>query len=133
MSNNDWKSETPSKWAKEKQDTGVKRFDDPELGPEFIRQCGIIFPSVPPELLMGFALNAGVRENTTGFITGLADERPPKKAKPPLGGVATQSFHELGMFGVEGGPRERACTRQRFSMEHRRRFKGCSIPARSGW
>ena len=102
MSTQNWKSHTPLAWAKEKEREGLNRFDNPQIGPEFIRQVEIIFPNVPPELLMGFALNAKVNENTTGFITGLADERPPRSAKPPLGGVATQSFHELGMFGVEG-------------------------------
>ncbi len=94
---------SPEAWAEDHVAEGLQRFGD--FGNEFRRQCGIVFPGVPPELLMGFALNGGVSENTTGFITGLEDERPPRRERPPLGGVARQAFHELGMFGVEGGPR----------------------------
>jgi N-acetylmuramoyl-L-alanine amidase len=96
--------ESPAQWAKGKRKEALRRFD--EFGGEFERQCKIVFPGVPPEAIMGFTLNGGVKENTTGFITGLEDERPPKRERPPLGGIAAQKFHELGMFGVEGGPRE---------------------------
>jgi N-acetylmuramoyl-L-alanine amidase len=96
--------ESPAQWAKDRRKEGLRRFD--EFGDEFVRQSKAVFPGVPAEALMGFTLNGKVKENTTGFITGLEDERPPKRERPPLGGVSAQKFHELGMFGVEGGPRE---------------------------
>lgn len=70
---------------------------------DILRITRALAPNAAPEFFMGVASNGGLRENTTGFRTGLADERT--AARPPLGGVATQSFHELGWFGVEGGPR----------------------------
>jgi N-acetylmuramoyl-L-alanine amidase len=94
----------PHEWAKDVVAEGARRFK--EFGEEFTRLSNAVYPGVPPEALMGCALNGKPGENTTGFITGLEDERPPQRETPPLGGVASQNFHELGMFGVEGGPRK---------------------------
>ncbi len=112
----EYRSSLPSVWGAGKRRDGIDRFND--FGVEFIRQSNIIFPGVPPELIMGFAMNGGKFENTTGFRTGLPDEHRPN---PPAGiacapvlregqrefGSASlhQQFHEIGMFGVEGGPR----------------------------
>ncbi len=70
---------------------------------DILRISRALAPNAAPEFFMGVASNGSLRENTTGFRTGLADERT--AARPPLGGVATQSFHEIGWFGVEGGSR----------------------------
>ena len=45
-----------------------------------------VFPSVPPEVILGFCANGSFRENTTNA-----------KNPPP--------FHEIGLFGTEAGPR----------------------------
>lgn len=71
---------------------------------DIVRIAHAIAPNAAPEFFVGVASNGALRENTTGFLTGLADERAPGTS-PPLGGVASQTFHELGWFGVEGGPR----------------------------
>ncbi len=71
---------------------------------DIVRISHALAPNAAPEFFMGVASNGGLRENTTGFLTGLPDERA-AGVQPPLGGVASQSFHELGWFGVEGGPR----------------------------
>lgn len=71
---------------------------------DILRISRALAPNAAPEFFMGVASNGSLRENTTGFRTGLAEERAPG-TNPPLGGVATQSFHELGWFGVEGGSR----------------------------
>ena len=60
MSAEDWKSHTPLALAKDKEAEGMKRFENPGIRPEFVRQSDIIFSNVPPELLLGFALNANV-------------------------------------------------------------------------
>lgn len=71
---------------------------------DILRISRALAPNAAPEFFMGVASNGSLRENTTGFRTGLAEERA-AGTNPPLGGVATQSFHELGWFGVEGGSR----------------------------
>lgn len=123
----EYRSALPSVWAQGKRSMGLGRFN--QFGTEFTRQVNIVFPGVAPELLMGFALNGGQTENTTAFVTGLSDEHRPEAELPdfmrasgypnslrcapsrrPSSGewsnvVLRQTFHELGMFGVEGGPR----------------------------
>jgi len=112
----EYRSRLPSVWGNGKKAEGLSRFND--FGVEFIRQSNSIFPGVPPEIIMGFSLNGGRYENTTGFRTGLPAEHRPN---PPAGvdcapilregqgefnsASLHQRFHEIGMFGVEGGPR----------------------------
>jgi hypothetical protein len=116
-----WPEHSPERWAAGKAAEGHRRYC--EFGEEFVRQCDIVFPGVPSEILMGFALNGGIWENTTGLIEGTPEEQA--SAVPPLASkrlegerlenhskaLKRQPFHELGMFGIEGGATPRSGTR----------------------
>lgn len=72
--------------------------------------------NVPVAAPLGVASNGAVRDNTTGWLTGDAAERAHAAQVhrlPLIAGTydpnnarawANSGFHELGVFGVEGGP-----------------------------
>lgn len=79
------------------------------------RIAAIITPGVPPAAWVGVACNGGVNSNTTGWVTGSAAERtaaaaaghtpliPSKAWTPSDNSWSNRGFHELGIFGEEGG------------------------------
>jgi hypothetical protein len=86
---------SPVQWAREK----LKKMSgwwadqnvDPQVGKLYVgktirEMTPKVFPGVPAEAIIGFCANANIKENTTE-------------------GVASQKFHEIGLFGTEAGPR----------------------------
>jgi len=97
----------PSHYASDKLSApaGIKSWWRGDIG-RLTREYGArTFPGAPAEALMGFESNSGgPRENTTGWLTGSEEERAAAATagRRPLSG-SFNGFHELGLFGVEGG------------------------------
>lgn len=88
--------DSPTNWGRENlpkmkrwwqdKDLRAKKLLDAPVGSTLRAMTPQVFPGVPVEAIVGFCANATVTENTTE-------------------GVRTQPFHEMGLFGTEGGPR----------------------------
>ena len=95
----------PERWAASKLAEARRRWGLPAFATTARAAVARLMPGSPVSWVFGFAANGGTGENTTGWVTGSPDERAAaeRAGRRPLGGVAAQSFHELGAFGVEGG------------------------------
>jgi hypothetical protein len=90
--------DSPGKWAKSYfksklwpwwNDRNLQRNKPPEdipVGSTIRSMLPHVFPGVPPEVILGFCANGSFRENTTKALL-------------------SQKFHEIGLFGIEAGPR----------------------------
>lgn len=90
---------SPGKWARDYfkpklwpwwNDQNLVRRKGPEHAPigSSIRQMiPLVFPGVPPEVMLGFCANGSLRGNTTEALS-------------------SQRFHEIGLFGTEAGLRD---------------------------
>jgi hypothetical protein len=88
--------DSPTSWGREKlpkmrrwlqdKDLRAKKLLDVPVGSTLRAMTPQVFPGVPAEAIAGFCANANVTENTTE-------------------GIRAQPFHEMGLFGTEGGPR----------------------------
>lgn len=82
----------PYTWARDKQSM-LARWNAGVVGDTIRRLSPMIWPGVPYEAFLGFAANGSIRGETSSDT-----------ALPPPYGV-NNSFHELGLFGTEGGNR----------------------------
>jgi hypothetical protein len=80
----------PYSWGTSKQSL-LRRWNTGPVGSTIRRMSPVAFPGVPYEAFMGFVAN-GTNRGETNADTAL----------PPPYGVSN-SFHELGIFGTEGG------------------------------
>jgi len=101
---------TPTEWARDKR-RRAERYARDYLS-VFRNARDVILPGVPVAAIIGAAMNGGIDENTTGWISGSAAERDHAMTvgRKPLGGdpregyghVGSKDLHECGPLGAEG-------------------------------
>lgn len=116
---------TPDGWAQGKA-SKMRGYASGPVGAAMRAAAPVVSPGAPVCAWLGVAANGGVNENTTGWITGSASEREAaaRNRRTPItvdGGNPydpnnatvwpnkATAFHELGVFGVEGGPARGPC------------------------
>jgi hypothetical protein len=105
---------TPTGWASSVLPL-IRRYMADGVAAAIARIGAIITPGVPPAAWVGVACNGGVNSNTTGWVTGSDAERsaaavaghtpliPSKAWSTGDDSWSNRGFHELGIFGEEGG------------------------------
>ncbi len=101
----------PKEWARDKRRRAERYARDYLFA--FRAARDVMLPGAPLALLIGAAMNGGIDENTTGWISGSASERERAviTGRKPLGGdprtgyghVDSHDLHELGPLGAEAG------------------------------